>query len=913
MSLVGREDECRQLDQLLDSVRGGVSATLVLRGEPGIGKTALVDYAIEAASDMQTVVLVGIESEVGLGFGALQRVLVPIMHWIPRLPEPQQDALNAAFGKASGSYADPFLIGMAALSLAAESAARQPLLWVVDDAQWIDRESLNAFAFCGRRFAADPVALIFADRSTPEPEPVLHGFEVLTVSRLDAKDALSLFLERSVVMPDQGIAGRVIEETAGNPLALVELAGAVSAGTLNEAWLAPEPLPLSNRLEERFLGTVRSLPADTQTWLLLVAADTTGDPSLLWKAAGLLALPPTAADSAEASQLLTLLPKVVFRHPLIRSAVYGGASPAQRRAVHAALADATDDHRDDNRRSWHRGAAAVAPDEDIALALERAAAHVGHRGGRSGESAFLSRAADLTPDPWMAAQRRISAAEAALAAGLPIQTQAQIDLIDVDGADANLRSRVERASGSSWLLLRQPSRAAPVLLAAAIEVRDSGPEMRRRTLLEAVEAAFLSDFASVPLKKLAEAIESEGQTVEAPTIVEALLDGFATYVTQGYTAAVPALRHLIAVAQGDSVPRPELVRWAVFASHGASLLWDHDAHVALMARLIAACRQVGALSRLVDALQAAGASALRSGGLPVAELYFAEAAELSVAVDVPAASLAGFSLDAWRGDELEARRKIEALLSLASERDLASTAFHARTILTTLDLGTGRYQHALEQAKAVFDADPVPYGTEVLPDMVEAAARVGDLNAASLAVRRLYKRATASATPWALSVLARSQALLAVDADAEALYLLAIEKMTSTKVTFEVARTRLLYGEWLRRLKRRTDARVQLRTAFETFEALGASSFVTRARDELLATGEHARARTVDTSSDLTPQERHVAELAAAGETNAEIAARLFISRHTVEYHLRKVFRKLGITSRRGIKSALDNKPSAYV
>ena len=645
MSLVGREDECRQLDQLLDSVRGGVAATLVLRGEPGIGKTALVDYAIEAASDMQTVVLVGIESEVGLGFGALQRVLVPIMHWIPRLPEPQQNALNAAFGKASGSYADPFLIGMAALSLAAESAARQPLLWVVDDAQWIDRESLNAFAFCGRRFAADPVALIFADRSTPEPEPVLQGFQVLTVSRLDAKDALSLFLERFLVMPDQGIAGRVIEETAGNPLALVELARAVSAGTLNEAWLAPEPLPLSHRLEERFLGTVRSLPADTQTWLLLVAADTTGDPSLLWKAAHLLALPPTAADSAEASQLLTLLPKVIFRHPLIRSAVYGGASPAQRRAVHAALADATDDHRDDNRRAWHRGAAAVAPDEDIALALERAAAHLGDRGGRTGESAFLSRAADLTPDPWIAARRRISAAESALAAGLPLQTQAQIDLIDIDGVDANLRSRVERARGSSWLLLRQPSRAAPILLAAATQMRDSDPQMRRRTLLEAVEAAFLSDFASVPLDRLAEAIEGEGQTVEASTIVEALLDGFATYVTQGYTAAVPALRHLIAVAQGDSVPRPELVRWAVFASHGASLLWDHDAHVALMARLIAACRQVGALSRLVDALQAAGASALRSGGLPVAELYFAEAAELGVAVDVPAASLAGFSLD----------------------------------------------------------------------------------------------------------------------------------------------------------------------------------------------------------------------------------------------------------------------------
>ena len=910
MNLVGREDESRQLDQLLDSVRGGVAATLVLRGEPGIGKTALVDYALEAASDMQTVVLVGIESEVGLAFGALQRVLVPIMHWIPRLPEPQRNALNAAFGNAGGSSPDPFLVGMAALSLAAESASRQPLLWVVDDAQWIDRESLNAFAFCGRRFAADPVALIFAERSTHEPEPVLQGFQVLTVSRLDARDALSLFLQRSLVMPDQGLADRVVKETAGNPLALVELARAVSTGTLNEAWLAPEPLPLSQRLEERFLGTVRSLPADSQTWLLLAAADTTGDPALLWKAAHLLALPSTAADAAEASQLMTLLPKVIFRHPLIRSAVYGGASPAQRRAVHAALADATDDHRDDNRRAWHRGAAAVAPDEGIALALEKAAAHLGDRGGRTGESAFLSRAADLTPDPSIAARRRISAAESALAAGLPLQTQAQIDLIDINGVDANLSPRVERARGSSWLLLRQPSRAAPILLAAATQMRDSDPQMRRRTLLEAVEAAFLSDFASVPLDRLAEAIEGEGQAVEVSTIVEALLDGFATYVTKGYTAAVPALWRLVAVAQGDPVPRPEFVRWAVFASHGASLLWDHDAHVSLMTRLIAVCRQDGALSRLVDALHEAGASALRSDGLPAAELYFAEAAELGVAVDVPAAALAGFSLDAWRGDELEARRKIGSLLSLASERDLASTAFHARTILTTLDLSTGRYQHALDQARAVFDADPVPYGTQVLPDMIEAAVRVGDVDAAALAVRRLSKRATASATPWALSVLARSQALLADDGDAEALYLLAIEHVTSTKVTFEQARSHLLYGEWLRRQKRRTDSRVQLRTAFETFEVLGATSFITRARDELLATGEHARARTVDTFSDLTPQERHVADLAAAGETNVEIAARLFISRHTVEYHLRKVFRKLGITSRREIKSALDDKPT---
>ena len=395
--LIGRAEECAVLDDLLVSARNGIAGTLVLRGEPGIGKTALIDYAIAAAGGMQVVVLAGIESEVELGFAALQRVLIPILHRIDRLPAPQRSALNAAFGLAGDKQPDRFMVGMAALTLAAEAASRQPLLWVVDDAQWIDRESINAFAFCGRRFRADPVAVVFAERDTSEMSRALEGFPVLHLSGLSEPQAQVLLAAATESRLDPLVVDRLISETAGNPLALAELGKELSSGQLTGADLLPEPLPLPRRLEDRFLRQVRALPASSQMLLLLAAADPTGDPALLWNAAALLDLSAESADGAEAANLLSLLPRVTFRHPLIRSAVYRGARAADRRRVHRALAEVTRDEIDADRRAWHQAAAAIRPDEAVAAALEQSAVRASAQGGRSAEAAFLSRAADLTP------------------------------------------------------------------------------------------------------------------------------------------------------------------------------------------------------------------------------------------------------------------------------------------------------------------------------------------------------------------------------------------------------------------------------------------------------------------------------------------------------------------------------------
>jgi DNA-binding CsgD family transcriptional regulator len=906
--LIGRAEECAVLDGLLGSARAGMSGTLVLRGEPGIGKTALIDYAIAEAADMQVVVLGGIESEVELGFAALQRVLIPILHWIDRLPPSQRGALNAAFGLAGDKQPDRFMVGMAALTLAAESASRQPMLWVVDDAQWVDRESINAFAFCGRRFRADPVALIFAERDTPEASRALDGFPVLQLSGLAEPHAQALLAAVTESRLDPRVADRLISETAGNPLALAELGKELTSGQLTGAMALPEPLPLTRRLEERFLRQVRSLPASSQLLLLLAAAEPTGDPALLWSAAAVLGVSVDAAEGAEAANLLSLLPRVTFRHPLIRSAVYSGARAADRRRVHRALAEVTRGNIDADRRAWHQAAAAIRPDEEVAAALERSAVRASLQGGRSAEAAFLSRAADLTPSRGRAAERRVAAAAAAIAAGSALQAQSLLDVARPDLREPRMRANAERLMANSWTLLGRTSESVPILISAALGLRPFDTHLSRRTMLEAFEAAALSGALSVVPGDVARAAISDiDDSSDDGTVVDALLAALATYATAGYPAAVPLLRRAGTAMSADDVPPVVVIRWALLANLVTQALWDQAANQDLMSRLAALSRSVGSLHRLLVALHGCATAELWAGRIDLAEVHMAEAKELARAAGNPMSALMDLGITAWQGNDAEARATGEETLTLSAELGLGVVVSMVDLALLALDLGTGDYRAALGHARAVFDADPVGSGNLVLADMIEAAVRVDDREAATAALERLAERAPASGSDWALGLLARSQALLAADDTAELLYLEAIRRLELTGMAVEKARTRLLYGEWLRRQKRRADARDELRIAYNTFVTIGADGLAERARNELLATGEHARKRTVETSNDLTPQEAHVARLAAAGATNPEIAARLFISASTVEYHLRKVFRKLAVTSRRQLRHALPD------
>ena len=910
MSLIGRMDECAQLDELLDSARRGLGGTVVVRGEAGIGKTALIDHMIRRADDFLLVRMTGVESERDIAFAALHRLLTPILHQIERLPTPQRDALNSALGLAAGPPADRFLLGLGVLSLASNAVrAVKRLLCVIDDAQWIDRESLDALAFWGRRLHADGTALVFGERDESKPSTSLDGFPVLHLQGLADADARELLSSVARINLDPDVTERIIADTAGNPLALVELGLELTAGELIGAAAAPRPLPVSRRLEERFVRLGRTLPVETQMMLLLCAADSTGDAAFLWRAATLVGLQASAAEPAEAVGLLTLDTRVAFRHPLIRSAVYANARPADRRAVHRALAAATDPLRDADRRAWHLAAATIGSDEEVALILERCAAQAGERGGHSATVALLSRAAELTPDPRRAAERRIAAAAAALNGGAPLQARTLIALAtpDLDGSMEHAAAR--RLEGSAWTRLGRPGVAAPILFSAALAVIDSDPPLGRQTLLETLEAAFLagrSDGATGDVSRSA-ADAARARPTNERGLLDQLLDAFACHVADGFVVAAPLLRDAVTAMRRDDVSPDDLVRWCRFASDATRVLWDHDAHDELMARLASVTRERGALSFLASALQSHASSEVWQGRFAAAESSIAQAVDVSSAAggDRVAIGLMGLSILAHRGREAEARARARQVMELAAETGAGLAATVARSALVVLDLGVGHYSDALVHARQVFDEDPIPFGNEVLANMVEAAVRCGDQRSAGDAMERLAERAPAAGTAWALGLSARSRALLA-GADGEAAYREAIEVLGTTRQVVESARSHLLYGEWLRRQKRRIDARDELRIAYDMFATMGAEAFAKRARDELLATGEHARKRTVETSSNLTPQEAHVAELAAAGGTNTEIAAQLFLSPSTVEYHLRKVFRKLAVTSRRQLKAALS-------
>jgi DNA-binding CsgD family transcriptional regulator len=893
--LLGRERQREALDRLLEAARYGHGGVLVVHGEPGVGKTALLEYAGETRREFQIVQTGGVEGEMELPYSALQQLCSPILELKERLPMPQGDALAVAFGLSAGAPPSPFLVGLAALGLLSEASEEQPLLCVVDDAQWLDRASARALAFVARRLLAEKIALVFAARELGD---TLAGLPELRVEPLGRRDARTL-LESVLPAPvDEHVLDRIVRETHGNPLALLELPRGMTPIQLAGGFGLPA-VPLSTSIEESFTRRLARLPGDARRLLLIAAADPTGDPAVMWRAAQQLRIPESIAETVEAEGLLELGVQVVFRHPLVRSAVYRAAGLKERRAVHRALAEATDPQVDPDRRAWHRAHAASVPDEDVAAELERSAGRARARGGAAAVAAFLERAAELTPEPTNRAQRLLAAAGAKRDAGAPQAALGLLASIDAGLLDGVGRARVELLRGQIALEERRGGDAGRLFLRAARRLEPLDPELARETYLEALAGAMSNDVEVVGgAPAVAQAARAARAGSAPPRTVDVLLDAFAIRLTEGYAAAAPTLARALELLLEDASNEDVGRRLSGSSSRDSNIvaleMWDDEALHSLAARQVQVTRAAGALVHLQFALSFLARSHMLAGDLTAATLMIDEARLIAGATGNPALVNAPMILAAWRGQEAQASELIEATAEEAGARQWTSNNY-ARSVLYN---GLGRHDAARDAAWQAFQPDPIGYGAYLVPELAEAASRTGDRALLESALEWLSERTGVISSEWAAGIEARVRALLSEGEVAERLYGESIAHLSGPRVQLELARTHLLYGEWLRRERRRLDAREHLRAALEAFTSMGTEAFARRAERELLATGERARKRTVDTLDQLTPQETQIARLAANGHTNREIAAQLFISPSTVEYHLRKAFRKLDVKSR---------------
>ena len=903
--LVGRPAERKVLGGLLARAADGYSGALVLRGETGVGKTVLLDEtaAAAAADGMQTARLTGVEAETQLGYAGLHRFLLPFAGQLERLPGPQRDALRSTFGLVAGPPADRFLVALGVLTLLAEAASAAPLVCVVDDVQWLDPESAVVLGFVARRLYAERVVLLFAAREPAGQVSALVGLPELVLGGLDEAAALELLASLAPGRVSPVVGARIVAETGGNPLALAEVARELSAAQLAGAEVLPEPLPVGGSLEDAFGRRVRRLPPETRLLLAVAAAEPTGSQALLWRAAGQLGIDPEAAAAADLGGLAEIGSQVEFRHPLVRSVAYYATPLRQRRLIHRALAAAGDGSEPD-RVAWHLGMAAAGPDDSVAARLEQAAGRARDRGGYAATVTFLSRAAELSAGKEQRAGRLLTAAEAALIAGQPVRAGALLEEATPLLADQLARAQVRRLQGTIRFALGHAGEAPAILLEAAQALALADVRGARQALLEAFDAALFVGWSAsravlAEIARAARDIPAAGGS-EA-SAVGLLLDGFAVRAAAGYPAAAPLLRRAIAILRADDLSPAEGLRGLRLGCVAAADLFDDQAQHALATRWVRLARDQGALTALPVALNNQGACEVSAGHFDAARACFAERLEISAATGNPGVvgttGMAEAYELAWRGRETDTRRVAAVVAGEATGAGRSAQSVWVQYCLAVLELGLGNYQAAVQCVLGVL-SDDAPFSALALPDLVEAAARCGETGLADAALGRLAERAAAAGTPLALGLLARSRALLAGDADAELLYQQAIGHLKQCLAAPELARAHLVYGEWLRRQRRRRDARRQLRTAHEMFTAMGAGAFAERARIELLATGERARQRTAETQDELTPQEAQIARLVSEGDSNRDIAAQLFLSPSTVDYHLRKVFRKIGVTSR---------------
>jgi DNA-binding CsgD family transcriptional regulator len=916
-TLRGRDRECAQIDALLQNAARGRGGSLVFHGEAGIGKTALLDYAAGAGTGFRIARIGGVESEVALPYAALHQLCGRMLPLADRLPAPQADALRIALGQKSGDVPDPFHVSLAVLGLLSEAAREQPVLCLIDDAQWTDQQSLFALGFAARRVDADSLALVF---STRESITGLAGLYEVAVGGLPDTDARELLASVVPGQLDQRVRDRIIAETRGNPLALLELPRGLSREELAGGFGMPKPSELSSRLEEGFLRRVRGLPQPTQLLLLLAAAEPLGEPGLLRRAGRELGVGDGHAAAAEADGLFRIRARATFRHPLVRSAIYRAAPEDERHRVHQALADATDADEDPDRRVWHLAHATSGHDDILAQELERSAARAQARGGPSASAAFLERAAALSSDPGRRATLIISSAELEYDAGSYRAAGDLLSAVNASRLTGFHQVRVERLQSRLLLAARGSGEAPALLMQAARRFEAYDVEVACDTYLDAFVAATIVGASSVggTWLELAASVRALPSLSQSPRATDVLLAGLAAQVTDGYAAGLPLLRRALnmllddpeSIAERSSRDKVGLL-W--FGCRVAADIWDQELFSRLATQMLSSGRASASVTLRGSIASDASHAALLRGDFSLAGTLSDETLVMRAAAGFPPEFMrqGPLTLAAWQGRAQSFDGLGTAQLTVdGADQVMRSCIIHCAAAV--LYNGLGRYEEALTAAgRGSEHAADLGWAMWCLPELVEAAVHARKPGVAAAALERLQLTTGPAATDWALGIEARCRALISEGDIADRGFREAIERLGRAGLAAHLARAHLLYGEWLRREMRRTDARAQLRAARELFLSMGAEAFATRAGRELTATGEKARKRTNDMRAQLTAQERQVAELACDGMSNGEIGAQLFISPRTVEYHLHKIFAKLGITSRTQLNRALATAATA--
>lgn len=909
--LLGRHAECVALDLLLSSVRAGESRVLVLHGEPGVGKTALLDYVTERATGCRVIRAGGVESEMELAYAALHQLCAPMLDRLDQLPTPQHEALSTALGRTAGPAPDRLLIGLAVLSMFSNVADVEPLVCLVDDLQWLDQASAQALVFVARRLAAESVGLVLTTR-VPYLDPgMLPTLEVTGLNDADARALLDMALAAPL---DEQVRNQIIAETRGNPLALLELPRSLTERELAGGFGLPGAPRLSAAMEESFRRALEALPEQTRRLLVLAAAEPLGDPGLLWRAAARLGIDARAATPATDAGLAEFGTRVRFRHPLARSAAYRSAPLHTRQQVHDALAEVTDPDSDPDRRAWHRAQAAPAPDDDVAAELERSAGRARARGGLAAAAAFHARATMLTLEPALRVERALVAASAKVEAGafdsaLDLLSMAERGPLDelqharTDLIRAQLAYATNRGGDAPLLLLRAAGRLEPI---------DGG--LARETYLDAISAAEFACRLASPgghVLEVARAATASPKPAQPPRAPDLVLDGLAANFTEGYPAAVPYLRAALD-AMGSGMSVDDELRWMWVTNQAALHLWDDARWETLSARYLRLARETGAMNALPLALSVRAMLLTFVGDLTAVSLLVDEQQTVTEATGSNLAPYAAMTLAAMRGRQPDAQTLIARTVAEAPRRGEGISIAVAEWTRAVLHNGLANYPEAMTAAREALSQQEYPdlrypgVANWAAAEFVEAAARSGMREEATRATEWITEMTRASRTEWALGVETRCRALLADGESAKLLYEESIAHYGRSRVRTELARTHLIYGEWLRRERRRTEARTQLRLAHGMLDAIGMEAFAERARRELQATGETARKRTAGVDGEqLTAQETQVARLALDGLSNPEIGARLFISPRTVQYHLRKIFTKLDISSRTQLDRAL--------
>lgn len=910
--LLGRHEEQRVLRGVVAGALTGRGGALVLRGEAGIGKTTLLSD-LEASSPACRVVRVtGVESEMELAFAGLQQLCAPWAERAEALPAPQASALATAFGVREGPPPERFLVGLAVLSLLSEVAAEQPLLCLIDDAQWLDQVSVHTLAFVARRLARECIAMVIAVRA-PEAPAAWRGVPEVVVEGLQREASRSLL---AAVLPgpvDDRVRARVLDEACGNPLALRELASGPPA-RFEGGFALPDRTPVEGRIERQFLQRVLSLPADSRVLLLTAAAEPTGDLSLLRRAADLLGFTLAAAVPAQESGLISFDLGVRFSHPLVRSAVYASAAPADRQRVHAALAEATSAESDPDRQAWHRAHASTGLDEEVATSLERCADRARARGGAAAAAAFLDKSAALTPDPRLRTSRALAAAQAMMDAADPAAALRLIGSVELGPSDPLERAKAARLRAQIGFTQHRGGASVRALLSAAELLRPLDARLAREAYLEALAAAIFSGrLTGAPgaRETAAQAAREAPPQERPPRPLDLVLDGVVTRFTAGYGRALEPLRTALdALTECPARTGADVMGWLWLACPVApeplaSEVWDYEAWRMLADRSIHLARDSGALGVLPVALSYRAGVHVHAGELDVAGALLAESDSLSRAAGATPLRYASLMLLAWRGDEQEALPQIRSAEADAHSRGEGRVLGLSGYATAVLHNGLGHYQEALAAAVKALEYDDLGFYGWSLVELIEAAARSGAEELGREWLPRLEERTLTAGTDWALGVLAGCRALLGTGPAAEADYLSALAHLGRTPVRTQAARTHLLYGEWLRREGRRREAAEQLQIAWSELDRMGAHAFADRALRELGGAGLHPRRGTNGRIEQLSAQEAQIARLAADGLTNPQIGEQLFLSRHTVEWHLRKVYTTLGVHSRRELPDLL--------